>query len=272
MLLERQKRDPFKTQGVAVGIVIDNNDPEKQYRVKVKYPWVAESDGKYTDKADKESFVSTWCRIASFMAGSKDGGADTFRGAFWLPEVDDEVLLAFEHGDLRRPIVIGSLWNWVDKPIHDNQSQGGANWFRSIRSRSGHMLQFVDAKEGTERIVVQNLVKATDTAKDPKQRDGHWICLDQSGKVDQIEIYDHTQEHYILIDTKGKKITIECKTGDMDIFVEKTIHMKCTDLKIEAKNNIDAKANANVKIEAGSNMDLKAGGVMTEKASLIKLN
>ena len=59
--------------------------------------------------------------------------------------------------------------------------------------------------------VLQNLVGAKDMDKDPKQRKGHWICLDQSGDVDQIEIYDHTQEHYMLIDTKNKKITITTK-------------------------------------------------------------
>ncbi|MSP90567.1 MAG: phage tail protein [Myxococcales bacterium] len=265
MLMERTKREPFKVLGVAVGIVTDNKDPDGYYRVKVKYPWVSEA-GAYTDTKDDADFRSTWCRIATFMAG-KD------RGAFFLPEVDDEVLLAFEHGDVRRPYVVGSLWNGVDTTIHANEEQKGKNWFRSIRSRSGHMLQFVDKKDDkTERIVIQNLVKAKDEEKDPKQRDGHWICLDQSGSVDQIEIYDHTQEHYILIDTKKKKITIECKTGDMDILVEKTLTIKCKDLKIDASNEIKQKSGAKTSTEAGSDMDIKAGGTMTEKAALIKLN
>lgn len=270
MLLEATKRDPFKVNGVVVGIVVDNNDPKAHYRIKVKFPWVSESGDYASSVTDDEDFRTTWCRITSFMAGSQKG--EEQRGGFFLPEVDDEVLVAFEHGDLRRPYIIGSLWNGVDKPIHDNDSQGGKNSYRSIRSRSGHMLQFVDDAKGSERIVLQTLVPAGQTVDDPKKRDGHWICLDQSGSVDQIEIYDHTQEHYILIDTKSKKITIECKTGDMDILVEKTITMKCTDLKIEASNNIQAKAGSNVKIEAGSNMDLKAGGTLAEKASKITLN
>lgn len=270
MLLEATKRDPFKVQGVVAGIVVDNKDPKAHYRVKVKFPWVSESGDYASSVKDEEDFRTTWCRVTTFMAGSQKGSEQ--RGGFFLPEVDDEVLIAFEHGDLRRPYIIGSLWNGIDKPIHDNESQGGKNSYRSIRSRSGHMLQFVDDAEGKERIILQNLVPAGQTVDDPKARDGHWICLDQSGDVDQIEIYDHTQEHYILIDTKNKKITIECKTGDMDILVEKTITMKCTDLKIEASNNIQAKAGSNVKIEAGSNMDLKAGGTLAEKASKITLN
>ena len=270
MLLEATKRDPFKTNGVVVGVVIDNKDPKGHYRVKVKFPWVSESGNYASSVVDNEDFRSTWCRLTSFMAGSRDG--DDLRGSFFLPEVDDEVLLAFEHADLRRPYVIGSLYNGVDKPIHDNESQGGENNFRSIRSRDGHMLQFVDNNSGDQRLILQNLVQSADTVKAPRERDGHWICLDQSGSVDQIEIYDHTQEHYILIDTKSKKITIECVTGDMDILVEKTITMKCTDLKVDASNNIEMKAGTNVEIEAGSTMKLKAGSLIEEKAGKITLN
>ncbi len=271
MLLEQAKRDPFKINGVVIGIVIDNKDPEKRYRVKVKYPWALESDTKYTEKKDDEDFRSSWCRITSMFAGTKKEG-EGHRGAFFLPEVDDEVLIAFEHGDLRRPYIIGSLWNGVDVPPDDNDSQDGKNTHRSIVSRSGHTLQFVDDAEGKERIIMQNLVQDKDTRKDPKQRDGHWICLDQSGDVDQIEIYDHTQEHYILIDTKNKKITIECVTGDMDILVEKTIYMKCTDLKIEASNDIKATAGNNIEEDAGSTMKLTAGTLIEEKAGKITLN
>ena len=271
MLLEATKRDPFKTNGVVVGLVIDNNDPKGHYRVKVKFPWVSESDPEYAGKVtDDEDFRSTWCRITSFMAGSRKG--EDQRGSFFLPEVDDEVLLAFEHGDLRRPYVLGSLYNGVDKPIHDNDSQGGENNFRSIRSRDGHMLQFVDDDGGNQRLILQNLVQAADTVKPPNERDGHWICLDQSGDVDQIEIYDHTQEHYILIDTKNKKITIECKTGDMDILVEKTITMNCTDLKVNASNNIEMEAGSNILLKSGTSTKIDGGSLIEEKAGKITLN
>ena len=67
-------------------------EEEKGYRVRVKFPWLMESDESY------------WARMSTMMAG-KD------RGAFWMPEVDDEVVVVFEGGDIRFPIVIGSLWN-----------------------------------------------------------------------------------------------------------------------------------------------------------------
>jgi uncharacterized protein involved in type VI secretion and phage assembly len=264
-MLSERKREPFKIQGVVVGIVVDNKDPDGHYRVKVKFPWVSESDAKYTDAKDDEDFRTTWCRIATFMAG-KD------RGSFWLPEVDDEVLVAFEHADVRRPFVIGSLWNGVDTPIHANQEQGGKNYFRSIRSRSGHMLQFVDNKEGTERIILQNLVKAKAEEDEPTGRNGHRIVLDQSSKADQIEIYDHENNNYILIDTKNKKITIETKTGDMLLKAKNTITMECKDLVIKADATIKQESGSSTETKAGSTMDVKASATMTIKGATVNIN
>lgn len=113
--------------GVAVGIVTDNADPEGMGRVKLTFPW---------RDADDESY---WARVATPMAGSEIG-------AYFLPEVDDEVLVAFENGDIHYPYVVGSLWNGVDLPPQENTD--GANDIRQIRSRSGHELVFDDADSG----------------------------------------------------------------------------------------------------------------------------
>ena len=68
--------------GVVVGVVTNNQDPDGMHRVKVRFPWLSGED------------ESHWARVAAAMAGND-------RGAYFLPEVDDEVLVAFEHGDLR---------------------------------------------------------------------------------------------------------------------------------------------------------------------------
>src|SRR5262249_56145382 len=86
-----------KILGVTVGIVTDNQDPLGHYRIKVRFPWLPNGGQSGAEQSD-------WCRIATFGAG-KD------RGMFCLPEVDDEVLGAFEHGDIDRPHAIGSLWS-----------------------------------------------------------------------------------------------------------------------------------------------------------------
>jgi phage protein D/phage baseplate assembly protein gpV len=114
--------------GVVPAIVTDVKDPDDIGRVKVKFPWIS------------DSFVSDWARMSQIGAG-KD------RGAVFLPEVDDEVLVAFEQGDFRRPYVIGGLYNGVDKPklgqgLIDGSS--GAVKRRGLISKHGHGLVFFD--------------------------------------------------------------------------------------------------------------------------------
>src|SRR5262245_4717454 len=99
--------------GVVTGLVTSVNDPKHQGRVKVHFPWLG------------EEHETDWTRIATLMAGPD-------RGAFFMPEVDDEVLLAFEHGDVRFPYVVGFLWNGKDR------TPSTAVRERMIRSKNGH--------------------------------------------------------------------------------------------------------------------------------------
>jgi len=101
-----------KLYGVVVGVVTNNKDPENLGRVKVKFPWLQESDESY------------WARIATLMAGPD-------RGTFFLPEVGDHVLVAFEHGDINYPFVLGALWTLKQKPPFNNAD--GKNNIRSIQ-------------------------------------------------------------------------------------------------------------------------------------------
>src|SRR5260370_25123428 len=86
-----------KIEGVVVGLVTDVNDPLRQGRIRVNFPWL--EDQHQTD----------WVRIATAMAGDK-------RGTFFMPELQDEVLVAFEHNNPRMPYVIGFLCNGKDPP------------------------------------------------------------------------------------------------------------------------------------------------------------
>lgn len=118
--------------GVAIGLVIDNRDPQRLGRVRIKLPAVSDQE------------IGHWARVAVPMAGKG-------RGAFFLPEVDDEVLVAFEGDDVTRPYVIGALWNGRDRPPHDNAD--GQNNLRVIRSRSGHVVK-LDDTAGAEKIEI----------------------------------------------------------------------------------------------------------------------
>jgi phage protein D len=112
--------------GVVMALVDDNDDPEKMGRVRLRYPWMG-------DEA-----VSFWARVAMPGAG-KDCGM------VWIPQVDDEVLVAFEHGDPSRPFVIGALWNGTDTPpLGDSLFDAGKVKRSGFVSRSGHKLVFFD--------------------------------------------------------------------------------------------------------------------------------
>jgi uncharacterized protein involved in type VI secretion and phage assembly len=168
--------------GVVVGIVTNNNDPEKMGRAKVMFPWRDVND------------ESNWARIATFMSGND-------RGAFFLPEVGDEVLVSFEHGDIEQPYILGGLWNGQDKPPVVNSNR--QNDIRLIKSRSGHKITFDDS-QGYEKVEI--LTKA-----------GHSIVLDDSSGGEKIEIKDKTGSNSILIDSAQNSLSIK---SQMKISIE----------------------------------------------------
>lgn len=119
---------PSVVHGVVTALVTDVDDPESAGRVKLRFPWLS------------DDYESWWARVAQLGAGDQ-------RGAVWLPEVNDEVLVAFEHGDTRRPYVVGSLYNGVDLPrLGDGlvDASTGAIKRRGFVSRLGHRLVFLD--------------------------------------------------------------------------------------------------------------------------------
>lgn len=119
----------FRVPGVVIALVTNNDDPEKLGRVKLKFPWLSD---------DAESF---WAR--GMMPGA---GPDS--GMVWIPEVGDEVLVAFEMGDFSFPVVIGGLWNGVDKPpLGDGLFDAGAVKRRGFVSRKGHKFVFFDGDD-----------------------------------------------------------------------------------------------------------------------------
>jgi phage protein D len=112
--------------GVVVALVTNNNDPEKLGRVKLKFPWLA------------DDYESDWARMTQTGAGPDSGVS-------FLPEVNDEVLVAFEFGDVRRPIVVGGLHNGKDKPrLGDGIFDNGKVKRRGIVSRKGHRVVLFD--------------------------------------------------------------------------------------------------------------------------------
>jgi phage baseplate assembly protein V len=127
---DRPERQRFA--GLFVAIVTNNQDPEKLGRIRLKFPWLSDTD------------ESDWVRVAAPMAGND-------RGVFFLPEVGDEVLVGFVQGDMHVPIVLGGLWGGKDKPPATNED--GKNNLRLVKSRSGHVIR-LDDTDGAEKIEV----------------------------------------------------------------------------------------------------------------------
>ncbi len=116
--------------GVVTGVVTNTEDPKKWGRVKVKFPWLSETD------------ESDWARVVGIGAGKE-------AGYFVMPEVDDEVVVAFTHGDFSQPIVIGGLWHGKAAlpPEGAGAASGQKPQVRTWRSRKGHKVTFYDNSE-----------------------------------------------------------------------------------------------------------------------------
>jgi uncharacterized protein involved in type VI secretion and phage assembly len=196
-----------KIEGVMVGVVTNNKDPDGLGRVRVRFPVRESNDESY------------WARIATLMGGKA-------RGTVFFPEVGDEVLVAFDHGNSDYPYVIGGLWNGEDKPPETNSD--GKNNIRKIRSRSGHEILFNDdAETKQEKLVIQT-------------KAGHIITLDDSSGKEKIEVKDKTGSNSITIDSNQNAITVSSAMK---------LSLKAQMIEIEAQGMLTIKANATLTIQ-----------------------
>jgi uncharacterized protein involved in type VI secretion and phage assembly len=123
--------------GVYPALVSDIKDPDGQGRVKVTLPWSPDTGG---------SRYETWARLATFMGGNN-------RGSWFIPDVSDEVLVAFEAGDPRRPYVVGALWNGRDR-APESMDGAGNNFKKVLRSRNGVKIT-LDDQDGQEKLILE---------------------------------------------------------------------------------------------------------------------
>jgi uncharacterized protein involved in type VI secretion and phage assembly len=155
--------------GVFPALVTDIKDPDNQGRVKVSLPWARDTAG---------GSYEAWARLATMMGGSN-------RGTWFVPDVNDEVLVGFEGGDPRRPYVLGGLWNGTDSPPQSMDGSGN-NYKKVIRSRNGVKVT-LDDTSGTESLILETPGGQKITLKDGPgsielaDSNGNSIKLDSSG-------------------------------------------------------------------------------------------
>lgn len=209
-----------KISGVVTGLITDNNDPYNLGRVRVHFSWLP-----YDNETD-------WIKIFGSMID--EGSWRSFS-----PKIGEEVLVAFEHGDFNRPLVLGFLWN--------NQ-------------------QVKSSDSSIENFHKNNDVKKIIT------RGGHEIIFDNPPGNDQIEI--HTKSGHDIVfdesrDNGSEKIVISKITSDERDLIE--IDSYQNSISISGRTDLSIKA-ANIEIEATGIMSIKSGSTMTISGSLIKIN
>lgn len=175
--------------GMVVGLVTNNRDPQNLGRVKVKLPWLSDSD------------ESTWARLAAPMGGNG-------RGFFYLPEINDEVLLGFEHGSINHPYILGVLWNGKDLPPLRN-----------------------DQVIGKDGKVNQHILRS---------RSGLEITLDDTPGAEKITLRDASGKTKLVLDAATKGLEIKAEMN-LTIQCEGELSLKGKTIRIDGTTKVDVK-------------------------------
>jgi uncharacterized protein involved in type VI secretion and phage assembly len=284
---DRNEKD--RLYGVYIGIVTANTDDQHTYRVKVRLPHLPGGG-----ESDETSDSTHWARIGSFLAGEYVGEEDTYgpRGAYFMPEIGDEVLVMFVFGDIANPVVIGRMWSDVgpeksggggeddgkpNKPVYahtqakgvlKNAADGDPDGTPKVHLKSKHEEKKNDLSGWRTRS--GNLVVFNDNKDEPA------IYL-RTSKKHRIEMVDgksssdfkgiliaDADDNYVWLKSGSAKGDIEIKTkGNVRIDAEKNIELHAKEnVKITSDKNTDHKAqNYSVKAEAQYKVECKMGTV-----------
>ena len=173
--------------GVFPALVTDVSDPDGQGRVKIELPWTPDTGA---------ARFEAWARLATLMGGNN-------RGSWFVPDAGDEVLVAFEAGNPRRPYVVGCLWNGRDAPP-ERMDGGGKNDKKVLRSRSGVKITLDDAN-GQEKMILETPGGQKITLKDGA---GAVEIVDSNGNSVKLETSGITV-------TAAAKVTINASTVEV---------------------------------------------------------
>ena len=218
-------------------IVVDNFDPSRLGRVRVRYPWQISSDVNTTP----------WIRISNPMASN---GA----GFLFTPDVNDEVLIDYEDGNIERPYVCGAFYNNTNRPSIASQSQTHGK-VKSITSANGHHISFTDT--GGSKRCASSIMPLTKTLST-------FGVMAESAKTDNdekywgggFEIADYYGVYSITGSTHNRSININSPMGNisMNALTGITISAPLGDVKIVGKN-VSIEARNNLTLESGTNIN-----------------
>ncbi len=230
------------------GVVTDTDDPDKLGRVKVRFHWNV--------KGGSPAQPEVWVRVLTSHAGGK-------KGLYCLPEVDDEVLIGFEHGNPALPLVLGSLYNGQDVPPTDHTVtwKGADNNLKLFRTKAGNEIYFCD-DSGKEAIVI--------VQKDEKNAitltlDGPKIAIESVGDI------SITGANIALESTSGK-ITMTAKTELEATSGADSKYESGMATTVKAGTDLNLTGGVKLKAEGGMKADISAGTMLTIKGALVQIN
>lgn len=224
-----------------VGIVIDNDDPDKLARVKVKFPVLNEEP------------VSYWLRVSSPNAGKE-------RGFYALPEKDDEVLVMFMQGSQDVGLIMGQFWNGKDIPPKEVESTHP----KGADTDTGSGLSKAKFTDGAADATAKN------DRRFWKSRSGHLFVFEDAAGKESVQIWDKSHVLSFIMDTSTKLITMANTGGDIEIRAAKNIWIDAgKDLKVKAGQNIEYESAQYTKFKVGTDykMDAGASAKMTSATS-----
>jgi uncharacterized protein involved in type VI secretion and phage assembly len=200
--------------GVVVGIVKGLEDRQNLGRIELHFPWMSDSN------------KSHWARVATLMSGPG-------RGSWFMPEIDDEVLVAFEHGDPQHPYIVGYLWNGKDKPPNGDIDRS----VRRIKTVSGHTVD-LDDRSGKEKIRLRT-------------KDGQEVCMEDNGARITVKTKSATGAEMVLEDSG--KITMKVAAGATTL--------------VMSRSGFEFTTVGSLSIKAAQGMSVQSAGGMTVQAS-----
>jgi len=219
----------FNVPGLVVGVVTNVDDPDKAGRVKLKYPSVS------------SEVEGPWARIVTLGAGNK-------RGLVFQPEVNDEVLVAFEGGDPRQPVVLGGLFSGKNV-LPEWGVKSGAVQSRRITSRLGHVIELADGTDPANQHIMLQLSTTT-----------HKIRLG----ADKLEVEV----------ASGKPVTVKSGSASIELDASGNVAIKGNKVTIEAQTELALTGNSKVGVTSqgqlavqGSMVSVKGQGTTSVEAS-----